>query len=104
MKLYLQCTSNISDKRKKGEESRKTHLDSKCGMAESCGPYRAALSYNSKSGMARSFMFLGTARTSVCQPELIRRVAVVEVEETRRTTHSFQAFELQRASCTLLAS
>jgi hypothetical protein len=34
-------------------------------MAESCGPYRAALSYNSKSGMARSFMFLGTARTSV---------------------------------------
>jgi len=31
-------------------------------------------------------------------------VGVVEVEETRRATHSFQAFELQRASCTLLAS
>jgi hypothetical protein len=34
-------------------------------MADSCGPYRAALSYNSKSGTAKSFIFLGTVRTSI---------------------------------------
>ena len=39
------------------------HLDSKCGMALSWGPYLAALSYSSNNGMARSFIFLGTART-----------------------------------------
>jgi len=55
----------LATKKEGSYKHRKTHLDSKCGMAESCGPYRAALSYNSKSGMARSFMFLGTARTSV---------------------------------------
>jgi hypothetical protein len=55
-------------------------------MADNCGPYlkgysfrireyiiarvrayRAALSYSSKSGIARSFMFFGTARTSVVE-------------------------------------
>jgi hypothetical protein len=41
-----------------------TNLESKCGIADSCGPYLAALSYSSKSGMASSFIFLGTARTS----------------------------------------
>lgn len=33
-------------------------------MAESWGPYRAALSYSSKRGIAKSFIFFGTARTS----------------------------------------
>ena len=41
-----------------------TYRDSRWGMAESWGPYRAALSYSSKRGIAKSFIFFGTARTS----------------------------------------
>ena len=33
-------------------------------MAESCGPYLCALSYNSKRGTASNFIFFGTERTS----------------------------------------
>ena len=45
-------------------QPRYTHLDSKWGIADNWGPYRAALSYNSNNGIASSFMFFGTARTS----------------------------------------
>lgn len=55
------CRKN-KGKRRRNESQ--TYLDNRCGMAESCGPYLAALSYNSKRGIARSFIFLGTARTS----------------------------------------
>jgi len=41
----------------------KLYRDSKWGIADNWGPYRAALSYSSKSGMASSFMFFGTAKT-----------------------------------------
>jgi hypothetical protein len=48
------------------------YRDSKWGIADNWGPYRAALSYSSKSGMASSFMFFGTAKTSV--NELIKGI------------------------------
>jgi len=70
----------------KGKKSRKTHLDSKCGTAESCGPYRVTLSHNSDGGMARSFMFFGIARISVRDLVSFDRLGgrrVVVVEETR---------------------
>ena len=80
MRLKLQPTK---EQERKAEN---THLDSKCGMAESCGPYLAALSYNSKSGMARSFMFLGTARTSVGEPVSFDR-SIGEEERWRGKKH-----------------
>jgi hypothetical protein len=59
---------------------RQTHLESRCGIADSWGPYLyqsqdrnddilfrtylAALSYSSNSGIASNFMFFGTANTS----------------------------------------
>lgn len=42
----------------------KLYRDRRCGIADSCGPYRPVLSYNSNRGTARSFIFLGTERTS----------------------------------------
>lgn len=52
-------------------------------MADNCGPYLAALSYSSNRGIASSFIFLGTANTSVVF--CVKVVSWVERQNWERT-------------------